>query len=40
MRFPVSTLLAYFAGGINQETRLKEFPFLEREDLVEALAAE
>lgn len=38
MRFPVSTLLAYLAGGMDQETLLKEFPFLEKEDIAEALA--
>ena len=38
IRFPVATLLAYLAGGMSQEALLAEFPFLEKEDIQEALA--
>lgn len=38
MRFPVTTLLAYLAGGMGQEELLAEFPFLEKDDILEALA--
>ncbi len=38
MRFPVSTLLGYLSGGTPMEGLLKEFPFLEKEDIYEALA--
>lgn len=38
IRFPVSTLLAYLAGGMTQEELLEDFPFLEKEDILEALA--
>ncbi|HRI60553.1 MAG TPA: DUF433 domain-containing protein [Saprospiraceae bacterium] len=38
MRFPVTTLLAYLAGGMSHEDLLVEFPFLEKDDIFEALA--
>ncbi len=38
MRFPVTTLLAYLAGGMSQEELLADFPFLEKADILEALA--
>lgn len=38
MRFPVTTLLAYLAGGMSHEDLLTEFPFLEKDDILEALA--
>jgi uncharacterized protein (DUF433 family) len=38
IRFPVSTLLAYLAGGMSHEDLLTEFPFLEKADILEALA--
>ena len=38
MRFPVATLLGYLAGGMTMENILKEFPFLEREDILEGIA--
>lgn len=37
MRFPVSNLLAELAGGASAEDLLREFPYLEREDIAEAL---
>ncbi|MEM0994724.1 MAG: DUF433 domain-containing protein [Bacteroidota bacterium] len=37
MRFPITTLLAYLAGGTSKEELLKDFPFLEQEDIYEAL---
>jgi uncharacterized protein (DUF433 family) len=38
IRFPVTTLLGYLAGGMSQEDLIKEFPFLEKADILEALA--
>lgn len=38
MRFPVTTLLGYLAGGMTAEEILMEFPFLEKEDILESLA--
>jgi uncharacterized protein (DUF433 family) len=38
IRFPVTTLLGYLAGGMTIEEVLLEFPFLEREDVTEAFA--
>lgn len=38
MRFPVTTLLGYLAGGMTVEQLLSEFPFLEKEDISEAFA--
>jgi uncharacterized protein (DUF433 family) len=38
MRFPVSTLLGYLAGGMSQEDLVRDFPFLEKADILEALA--
>lgn len=37
MRFPVSTLLGYLAGGMAMDTLLQEFPFLEKEDILDAI---
>lgn len=38
IRFPVTSLLAYLSSGMTYEELLKEFPFLEREDILEALS--
>jgi uncharacterized protein (DUF433 family) len=38
MRFPVATLLGYMAGGTSIEQLLSDFPFLEHEDVLEAIA--
>lgn len=38
MRFPVTTLLGYLAGGMTVEEVLADFPFLEKEDFSEAFA--
>ena len=38
MRFPVTSLLAYLSSGMTYETLLNEFPFLERDDILEALS--
>jgi len=38
MRFPVATLLGYLAGGMTTEEILADFSFLEKEDVLEALA--
>lgn len=38
MRFPVTTLLGYLASGMSQDEVLEDFPFLEKEDILEALA--
>ena len=38
LRFPVVTLLGYLAGGMRTEALLKDFPFLENEDILEAIA--
>ena len=38
MRFPVATLLAYLAEGMEEKNLLADFPFLEPEDVGEALA--
>jgi uncharacterized protein (DUF433 family) len=37
MRFPVVTLVGYLAGGMTTEEILQDFPFLEKEDILEAL---
>ena len=37
-RFPVATLLGYLAGGMSMDEILDDFPFLEREDILEGLA--
>ena len=37
MRFPVSNVIAELAGGASVEDILREFPYLEREDIAEAL---
>ena len=34
MRYPVETILEYLAGGDTIETLLKQFPDLEREDIL------
>ena len=38
MRFPVATLLGYLAGGVSMQQLLQDFPFLENEDVLEAIA--
>jgi uncharacterized protein (DUF433 family) len=38
IRFPVSTLIGYLAAGVSNEELLEDFPFLEKEDIQEALA--
>jgi uncharacterized protein (DUF433 family) len=38
MRFRVCDVLSYLAAGETAETLLEEFPFLEAEDIVAALA--
>ncbi|RIV27286.1 DUF433 domain-containing protein [Fibrisoma montanum] len=38
LRFPVASLLDYLSSGITYECLLQEFPFLEREDIFEALS--
>ena len=38
MRFPVSTLLGYLAAGMSSDELLADFPFLEKEDIYQALA--
>ena len=37
LRFPVSRLLGLLAEGATKETILKEYPYLETEDIDEAL---
>jgi len=37
LRFPVSRLLGLLASGETRETILKAYPYLEREDIDEAL---
>ncbi|MCB0581164.1 MAG: DUF433 domain-containing protein [Phaeodactylibacter sp.] len=37
MRFPVATLVGYLASGMSFEEILHDFPFLEREDILQAL---
>lgn len=38
MRFPVTTLLGYLAGGLSVEQLLIDFPFLEQDDVLESMA--
>jgi uncharacterized protein (DUF433 family) len=38
IRFPVTTLIGYLAGGVTIEQLLEDFTFLEKEDIFEALA--
>ena len=38
IRLPVATLLGYLAGGVSMEQLLIDFPFLENEDILEAIA--
>ena len=38
MRFPVTTLLGYFAGGMTMEEILIDFPFLEKDDILQSFA--
>jgi uncharacterized protein (DUF433 family) len=38
IRFPVTTLIGYLASGVTIEQLLEDFPFLEKEDIFEALA--
>jgi uncharacterized protein (DUF433 family) len=37
LRFPVARLLGLLASGETQETILKSYPYLEKEDIQEAL---
>ena len=37
LRFPVSRLLGLLAAGETQETILKSYPYLEKEDIQESL---
>ena len=37
-RIPVSSILAYLAGGMSIENLLKEFHWLEQEDILQVLA--
>jgi uncharacterized protein (DUF433 family) len=37
LRFPVSRLLGLLASGETEETILKSYPYLEKEDIQEAL---
>lgn len=37
-RIPVSSILAYFAGGLSMNDFLKEVSWLEQEDVLQALA--
>ena len=38
MRFPVTTLIGYLAGGMTFEQLIEDFPFLDKSDILEALA--
>ncbi len=38
MRMPVSSILGYLSSGMTIDEVLEDFPFLEREDILEALA--
>ncbi|MFD2572786.1 DUF433 domain-containing protein [Spirosoma soli] len=38
IRFPVSSLLAYLSSGMTYDGLLSEFPFLERDDMFDALS--
>lgn len=38
LRMPVSSILDYLSGGMTIEEILQEFPYLEQEDILEALA--
>ena len=38
MRMPVSSILGYLSSGMSIEEVLEDFPFLEREDILEALS--
>lgn len=38
IRFPVTSLLDYLSNGMSYEELLREFPFLEQEDIFEALS--
>ena len=38
LRFPVSRLLGLLAAGETQESILKSYPYLEAEDILEALS--
>jgi uncharacterized protein (DUF433 family) len=37
-RIPISSILAYLAGGMSMSEILKEFNWLEQEDVLQALA--
>ncbi|MCU0426404.1 MAG: DUF433 domain-containing protein [Candidatus Kapabacteria bacterium] len=38
MRMPVSSILDYLSGGMAVDDLLRDFPYLEREDITQALA--
>lgn len=38
IRFPVTTLLDYLSSGMTYDELLNEFPFLERDDIFQALS--
>ncbi|MDX2001225.1 MAG: DUF433 domain-containing protein [Chitinophagales bacterium] len=38
MRMPIATILDYLASGVSLEELLKDYPYLEREDILQALA--
>lgn len=38
MRMPVASVLGYLSSGMSIEEILEDFPFLEREDILEALS--
>jgi len=38
MRMPVASILAYLGSGMTFQELLKEFPYLEMEDIFQALA--
>jgi uncharacterized protein (DUF433 family) len=37
LRFPVSKLLDLFASGMAQEEILSDYPYLEKEDIIQAI---
>jgi len=37
LRFPITTVLGYLAGGMTEEQLLADFSFLEHEDVLEAI---
>lgn len=37
LRFPVATLLGYLSDGMPEDKLLEEFPFLEHDDILQAI---